>query len=143
MRSDAGGACAPAAGGAAGDDRDFPFSAFIEQKTFVGEAVNGVDEVIKAVTKYGIGGLGGEKFGAHVHDTIGVDAADTRGEFLDFRFAKAAFQGMDLPVGVGDAHFVQIHEGEAANARAGQCLVAPRAHAAHTDDRYARGAQFG
>ena len=60
--------------------------------------------------------------------------ADDLGQNIDFRAAIFAFEGGNLPVGIGDTNIVHIDERKPANAGTGERLNNPRTHPADADN---------
>jgi hypothetical protein len=70
-----------------------------------------------------------------------VDGANTCGHLVDLGFAHCAIEGVNLPVGIGDAHIVQVEQADLAYPAARQRLGRPRADATDADHRHMRSRQ--
>jgi len=64
-----------------------------------------------------------------------VDGANTCGHLVDLGFAHCAIEGVNLPVGIGDAHIVQVEQADLAYPAARQRLGHPGAYTADADHR--------
>ncbi len=136
-----GGGVAPAAGGAAGDEGDAAVAAEGDEAAFVADAVDAVDDVVEGLVEDVVGGGGGEELLDGMDGGGGVDDANTVGEGFGFGLSDGGVEGVDLAVDVGDADFVEVHEGEAAEAGAGEGFDAPGTDAAEADDAHVGVAQ--
>ncbi len=76
-----------------------------------------------------------------MHPTGRVDRADARGHLVDLRLAHGAVDGLDLPVGIGDADVVQVEQADLADAAARQGLGDPGTDPAEPDHRHVRSGQ--
>ena len=79
-----------------------------------------------------IGGLGGLLYG--VDFRLGVDLQKPFFEHLYFHQPYRFGGGLQLPVHIGDAYAVAVHNGEVTDAAAHETLGAPTAHATHAKD---------
>ena len=70
-----------------------------------------------------------DPFLTHMHGALGVDVDDTGGELASLGAANGASEGVQLPVGIGDADLVWINEDEGSDAAASEGLDGPRANA--------------
>ena len=131
--ADAGGIPAPA-GCAAGDGEDVAVVELGEQECLVRGVVNGIDDGIEAWFEDAVGGLGVEKAWFDVDGCLGMDGADALGHGIGFLSADLPVHGVELAVDVGEADFVEIDEGEVADAGAGESFDGPGADAANPDD---------
>ena len=69
-----------------------------------------------------------------MHDAVGVNGPHAPRQDFDLGLAQLAVQRMELAVDVADADIVQIHQGQLANAGAGQGFDRPRADPAQAND---------
>jgi len=72
---------------------------------------------------------------------FGVDASNAFFHDGYFRCADIAAECRKLAIDIGDANFIEIDEGEFADAGAGEGFGCPRAYPADSNDAYVSGAQ--
>jgi hypothetical protein len=135
------GAIAAAPRAAAGDDREIFCAALREQQNLVGHAIDGIHDEIVFRGEQFVGRFGVEKAGFAGDAAFGIDGADALGHDLHLRAANGFGEGVELAVDVGDADFVQIHQSDRADARAGQGFGGPSADPANANHRDMRRAQ--
>ena len=93
---------------------------------------------MQRLLEHGVALVQREPLLAHVHAALWVDLSHALRQHLGLGATDRAPQSVRLPVGVGDADLVGVHERERAHARACERLHGPRSHAAqpnHADMR--------
>lgn len=101
------------------------------------QGVNGVNDDVRFRLQqfFRIGGrveaVDGDDF------RLRVDLPEAGGHGFRLGLADRGFQSVDLPVGIGDAEVVQVHQDNGADARPRQGFRRPGAYAANADDGHA------
>ena len=125
------------------DDRDVQLLAAVDQVRLRGDVVDRVDDEIwlgvRRQQRLGVLGLV-ERLHSLDRD-LRVDLAAALRQQLRLGLADSALQRLDLPVHVGRAHDVVIHQRQLADARSREALHGEAAHAAHAKNHDVRSLQ--
>lgn len=113
------------AGPANADDGDIACLGCGDQERLLGNAVNGINDGIKAHAKDAIGRGLREKCRVAVYMDMRVNIPTALGHGLDFGAADRMFKRMGLAVDVGQANVIEINQSNATNTGARQGLRTP------------------
>lgn len=120
-------------GPAAGNDGDVMVTAGGEEVAFCTDGVDGIDDGIGCRGKEFVGVLLGVEGLLDGAAGVGIDLEDAFGENDGFGLADGFGGCVDLAVGVGETEIVEVHEGELADAGAGQGFNGPGADSTESD----------
>ncbi len=124
-----------AAAGAHGrDEGNAALQAAADQVGFGIDAVDGVNEKIVCPGQQPVGGVVMVEFPQRPDVDIGIDVPQPPGGHVDLGPADGAGKGEELPVDVGGSDQVEVHQGQGADAAAGQGLGGKGADGAEADD---------
>lgn len=131
-----GGGVASAAGAPAHDDGDARHMASRDHAGLVGHRINGVEDdvgpspVMRRVRAEETRQRGlRDKLDAGLDGNAGLDVSQATGHDVGLGEAHGGLEGVNLAVDVGDAHLVEVHQGDAPHAGAGQGLGSPGSNA--------------
>ncbi len=125
---------APTTSAAADDSVGFPAMTFSDQQRLMLSVVDRVDDGIEACIQNAAGRFFVEKFRDDLHVALGVNRQGALGHRFGFLATYLPVHGVELTIDIGNADFIQIHEGQMTDARAGERLDSPRADTADADD---------
>ena len=119
--------CGIASAAGCADRYDWKIAArtFGEEKRFVSDVVDRVEDGSERNGEEFGSVLGSEEFFDGGDATFGVDAEDAFAKDFNFGFADFGGKGGELPVDVADANFVEIDEGERTDTAAGEGFEEP------------------
>jgi len=103
-----------------------------DEKTLLGEAVDGIEHVVEAGLKNLVRVRFDKEGVQRANSAIGVDGSRAPRHRFGLGLANRTIERMDLAVHVAHANIVEVNERERAHAGAGQSFDGPRTHAADT-----------
>jgi hypothetical protein len=132
---------AAAASASDGDDGNCFLSSADDEKGFVLQRVNRVDEVVIASGEKFIGAGGSKELFDGVNVAFRVYSLHPGFHHLDLGFADFEGECRELAIDVADANFIQIDQGQSADSSAGQSFDGPGTDTTNTEDANVRAAQ--